>query len=380
MVRKVETSKTPASGLKALIRALAEKAGPGLLLLSIIFLVVWGPVSILVYRLFDFLGTARDFSQISGLQPILVSGLVALGTAAYVFVAYRLTSMVIGAIIPTIRAEAEAALLMSREFGGPVMTRAGTQVTLAVDPHRAEVRTKQIMRALIMRVQNILGLERVRSNIFTLGEDGKLRILGSFHLNMGGGTVGDQELTISIPNGLLSSGRAFKYARPVLSIKGEDGKWPYAYDIEDTYPELQDEVRKAHPDLKWITSMPIPYQVRRFELVSGVLNIDGLEDPPSTNALRALLVDLSTAAALIGLLNRSTGFLEGKYDRPSEPPDRDKEQLSQYLINPEDFDPASCPEPSKEFVEALSRIEGLEFFAKISSAEVASFLRDKLCA
>jgi len=124
--------------------------------------------------------------------------------------------------------------------------------------------------------------------------------------------------------------------------------------------------------------MPIPYQVKPFELVSGVLNVDGLEGKPTTKELQALLADLSTAAALIGVLNRSTGFLDGKYSVPSEPSDTDKDQLKGYLIDPEDFDPGSCPEPSIEFVQALSNIRGLEFFRRISPAEVANFLRGQL--
>jgi len=145
-----------------------------------------------------------------------------------------------------------------------------------------------------------------------------------------------------------------------------------------TNSELQSEVQKAHPDLKWIISIPIPYQIQPFKLVCGVLNIDGLGNVPTLEQMRQLLTDQSTAATLIAVLNRGTGFLEGKYSIPSEPSSTEQEHLRGFLIDPDDFDPSTCPEPSNEFVLALSRVQGLEFFAQISPTEVASYLRDQL--
>lgn len=369
--------KTASNRVNTLVQALAEKGTPGIILLAVIFLCIWAPVGIIVFRFFDLVVFARESLEIPWAGPVTML-VVTLFGAGYVLVAYRITSKVLAIVIPTIRAEAEAAKLMSEALGGRVMTEAGIPTTLAIDPHKAKTRTKQIMSALLERARNHLGLERVRCNIFTLHEDRKLRIAGDFHINMKGGTANDQELTIAIINGCLSSGRAYKYSRPILSLKAENGSWPYAYDLHHCDAELQAEVSKAHTDLVWIVSMPIPYQVKPFELVSGVLNIDGLEGQPTTKELQALLADLSTAAALIGVLNRSTGFLDGKYSIPSEPSDADKDQLKGYLIDPEDFDPGSCPEPSIEFVQALSNIGGLEFFRRISPAEVASFLREQL--
>lgn len=369
--------KAASNRANTLVQALAEKGTPGIILLAVIFLSIWAPVGIIVFRFFDLVGLARELLEILWAGPLTML-VVALFGAGYVLVAYRITLKILTMMIPTIRAEAEAAKLMSEALGGRVMTEAGIPTTLAIDPHKARARTKQIMGALLERARNLLGLERVRCNIFTLHEDRKLKIAGDFHMNMKGGTPNDQELTIAIPNGCLSSGRAYKYSRPILSLKGENGSWPYAYDLNYHDPELQTEVSKAHPDLVWIVSMPIPYQVKPFELVSGVLNVDGLEGKPTTKELQALLADLSTAAALIGVLNRSTGFLDGKYSVPSEPSDTDKDQLKGYLIDPEDFDPGSCPEPSIEFVQALSNIRGLEFFRRISPAEVANFLRGQL--
>jgi hypothetical protein len=373
-----KTDRAETKGPQRLIDALAEKGGPGLILQGIIFLVVWGPLGLLLFEFFDLLGSPKDFSGLSWRESLIAPITSIFAALIYLFVAYQVTMKVLTSIIPTIRAEAEAAALMSGELGGRIVTAAGTVRVLAIGSQAAETRIKQIMRALLERYQTVVGFEGVRANIFTLREDGWLRIQGEFHLNMKGGTPDDQELSISIPNGLLSSGRAFKYSRPILSLKGDDGRWPYPCDTESAPPRLQQELAKVHKDLKWITSMPIPYQVRPFELVSGVLNVDGLESLPSTAQLRPLLADLSTAAALIGMLNRSTGIFSGGYGKPSEPPDLDKEQLREHLINPDEFDPASCPEPTRDFVLALSRIQGLEFFASISPAETANYIREQL--
>jgi len=377
MSKKADISSS--SGVNTLVNALAEKGTPGLILLAIIFLTIWTPVGFIVYKFFDFIGLARDFPGITA-GPIIGVIVVGLLGGAYVYAAYLLTSKIMTAMIPTIKAEAEAAKLMSEAIGGRVMTYAGTIQTLAVDQHGAKTRTKQIMKVLLNRARSLLRVEQVRTNIFTLHEDGKLRILEGFHVNMEGPMVAENELSIAIPSGCLSSGRAYKYFRPVLSLKSADGKWPYSSDVESPAHDLVDEVQKAHRDLKWIISMPIPYQVQPFKLVSGVLNIDGLGTTPNKDQMRELLTDMSAAAALIAILNRSTGFLRGEYTISLEPSKTEQEDFKDFLIAPEEFDPACCPEPSNEFVAALGRIRGLEFFARISPAEIANYLRDQLAS
>jgi hypothetical protein len=361
--------------LDTLVKALAEKGTPGIILLAIIFLPIWVPVAFIFHWFFDFLGAAKDFPALSTGGPLFATVIVGILCIAYISVACFLTLKIIGAMIPTIKAEAEAAKLLQNAFGGRVITSAGTVATLAVDKLSAERRTKQIMEVLLGRAKSVLRVERVRSNIFTLNEDGRLRILDDFHLNMLA-ISNKNELTIAIPNGLLSSGRAYKYYRPVLSIKSEKGDWPYADDYDRS--ELKSELQKAHPDLKWIISMPIPCEVKPFKLVSGVLNIDGFDPSPNRDQMLKLLPDMSTAAALIAVLNRSTGFLKGLYITPSVPSSTEQERFKDHLINPEDFNPAFCPEPSSDFVRALAHVQGLEFFDRISAIEVASFLRNQL--
>jgi len=363
----------------ALVQALAEKGTPGLILLAIIFLSIWAPVAIVAWKFFDLARSADHLLAIPVAGPLTMS-VVTVFALFYVLLAYRLTTTILSMMLPTIKAESEAAALLAQAFGGQPLTTAEFPASIAMDPHRATARTKQVMRALVDQARAILGYERVRCNIFTLHEDHKLRILDDFHVNMKGGTTDDVELTIAIPRGYLSSGRAYEYSRPVLSRKSSGaGVWPYAYDLESD-AALLDEVTKAHPDLGWIVSMPILYQVTPFKLVAGVLNVDGLEGHPTTKDLQALLADHSTAAALIGVLNRNVRFLDGEYLMPSEPRDPEKEQLREHLLEPEVFDPASCPEPSSAFVQALANIPGLEFLRRISPADVASFLRRQICA
>jgi hypothetical protein len=383
--RPARTGSESSMGVRAqtLVDALAEKGTPGLILLGIIFVVVWSPVWPLGYKLFDFLGKAKDFSGSSGLAPVGISGLVGALLVGYIFMAYRLSTGITQTIIPTIRAEAEAATLMSQALGGRIITASGTWQTLAIDLQGAQTRARQIMAALVERAKSVLGYdyaENIRSNIFTLNLDGKLKILGNFHVHMKDRTPGDKELQISIPYGYLTTGMAFKYFWPVLSVKDASGNWPYSFVSSDAAHKslLEAEVQKAHPNLKWVISMPIPHRVQPFKMACGTLNLDGLEKTPEGNQLFGLLADLSTAAALIGVLNRGTGFLDGLCAKPGEPSDREKELLRNYLISPEQFDPGSCPEPSREFVQALGAIKGLEFFGRISETEIASWLRDQL--
>ena len=149
---------TSSNRINTLVNALAEKGTPGLILLAIIFLTIWTPVGFIVYKFFDFIGLAKDFPEIASAWPIIGIVIVGILGSAYVFVAYLLTSKIMTAMIPTIKAEAEAAKLMSEVFGGRVMTYAGTRQTLAVDRRGAETRTKQIMTVLLNRARSLLRL------------------------------------------------------------------------------------------------------------------------------------------------------------------------------------------------------------------------------
>lgn len=361
--------------LNPLYQALAQKGGAGSILLGIIFVTIWSPVGVIIWKLFDYLGSAKEWSNIGLSGPILGVVLGVIIILSYGSIACILTMRILGNIIPTLKVEAESAVLLSKGLGARAGFVAGVPVSFPLNRLVAESRTKQIMNKLVEQARRVLETENVRSNIFTLNPDGKLTILEQYHVNMEGPMVGPDELKISILFGFLSTGTAFKYFRPVLSLK-KDGEWPYSPTVND--PEVQAEAMKAHANLSWIVSMPIPHQVQPFRLASGVLNVDGLQPLGGQKQLQLLLADASTAAALIGLINRGSGFLNGEYAMPSDVPKDLEEQIKDYAVKPEDFDPASCPAPTKEFVQALSTIAGLEAFANMSPTEVAVYLQDQL--
>jgi hypothetical protein len=129
---------------------------------------------------------------------------------------------------------------------------------------RPDQRTKiqSILRSAAEEVAKSLEIpyEYVRANVF--GKDNnRLRIVDGLTHNM----TRNEELTISMPIGYGSTGRCFENCRPNIAIfHGDWGKDV----IEDK------ELRKVHPDLRWIISFPIPDKNKNQSI--GVLNIDGL--------------------------------------------------------------------------------------------------------
>lgn len=87
-----------------------------------------------------------------------------------------------------------------------------------------------------------------------------------FHTN----SLGERELDIRIPLGKGCAGSAFS-ERKLTTAVFQPG-W-------STHPIPDDELRKAHPDLRWITSTPIPDldDPLKFGLC-GVLNVDCLNE------------------------------------------------------------------------------------------------------
>lgn len=124
----------------------------------------------------------------------------------------------------------------------------------------------------------------VRSNIFILGGDNILRIAEDLYYNM----LKQDELTISMPPGYGSTGRCFSTSRPNIAILSED--WGGNI-IEDN------ELRKAHPDLRWIFSIPIIIGQGLNPI--GILNVDGLEESRSEDEIKETLSDLLRWSGLI---------------------------------------------------------------------------------
>lgn len=106
----------------------------------------------------------------------------------------------------------------------------------------------------------------VRSNLFRLDDDGRLRMLPSLTHNM----HRDEEKPISMPVGYGSTGRCFASGKPNIAIFREG--WGKDV-IED------EELKKVHPDLRWIMSFPIPYRKKnKGKNTILVMNVDGLEE------------------------------------------------------------------------------------------------------
>ena len=127
----------------------------------------------------------------------------------------------------------------------------------------------------------------VRSNIFGLHDNGQLQILPGMIFNMNR----PQELTLSIPVGYGSSGRCYQKGKPNIAVFHED--WGKNV-IEDR------ELTKAHPDLRWIVSLPIPAPGGGTPL--GVLNVDGLTERKNEDELRGVLSRLFRWSQIVSLI------------------------------------------------------------------------------
>jgi len=82
MAKEVKTGKpeklqTPNSSVSTLVTALAAKGGPGIILLCVIFITIWGPVAVVLAKFFGFIGTAKDISGAA--NGGIIIGAVAVG-------------------------------------------------------------------------------------------------------------------------------------------------------------------------------------------------------------------------------------------------------------------------------------------------------------
>lgn len=103
----------------------------------------------------------------------------------------------------------------------------------------------------------------VRSNLFGVDDHDQMKMPHDLTYNMDR----EEELGISMPVGYGSTGRCFERRMPNIAVFDEDwGK-----------DSLQDkELRKVHPDLRWVISVPVPYKELGEEHPIWVLNVDGL--------------------------------------------------------------------------------------------------------
>ncbi len=123
----------------------------------------------------------------------------------------------------------------------------------------------------------------VRSNLFGVDNRDRMKVLKGLTYNM----KDSFELTIKIAVGYGSTGRCFKSAKENIAIF-EEG-WGKDL-IEDA------EMKKVHPELQWIMSVPVKNEEDR---PFWVLNVDGLKERRDDRQLQEALRHLWNYAQMI---------------------------------------------------------------------------------
>lgn len=161
------------------------------------------------------------------------------------------------------------------------------QPLLSVSDQR---RINNILQLAVNVTERKMGMPKgtIRANIFVPFKD-ELVIPDGGHHNMDG----HPDLSIRIPLGMGSTGRAFRHRTHHIAIFKDH--WG-----DDTLPEEQ--LKKVHPKLKWI--VPIPLCDPDDGGVFGVMNVDGLHQPKTVEDLTTgpgeeLLNDLSIHTEVI---------------------------------------------------------------------------------
>lgn len=148
-------------------------------------------------------------------------------------------------------------------------------------------------------VAEVLGInpEHVRANLFGSDSSNRMRMLAGLTYQMNR----DEELTISMPVGYGSTGRCFQRGKPNIAIFR--GGWGENA-IED------EELRKVHPDLQWIISVPVLSGGEERRPI-WVLNVDGIMEKREKDDLQAALKNLFNWSQMITfILAKSLGKQE----------------------------------------------------------------------
>lgn len=168
----------------------------------------------------------------------------------------------------------------------------GNDTMLLVDELK-DLQKQYVLRAVCGAAEDVADVLEiphnfVRSNLFGVDSDNRMRMIREFTYNMNR----DPELTITMPVGYGSTGRCFQSGKPNIAVFREG--WG-----EDTIDD--EELRKVHPDLQWIISVPV--------LVGGgkvrpiwVLNVDGLRERMGESDLKRALSHLFSWSQIISLI------------------------------------------------------------------------------
>lgn len=133
-----------------------------------------------------------------------------------------------------------------------------------------------------------LSSDLVRSNLFGRDRHDRLRMITDLSYQMNH----PSELTIEIPVGYGSTGRCFKTCQPNIAVKEDD--WGKDV-IEDA------ELRKVHPDLKWIISVPVLGRAKPAQPI-WVMNVDGLVEMRHSDDLRKVSLHMLKYSEAISLI------------------------------------------------------------------------------
>lgn len=152
----------------------------------------------------------------------------------------------------------------------------------------------EVLRRAVSDVSESLkcSKELIRANVFGVDEQGKLRMIKELTVNMNRPI----ELTIQMPIGYGSTGKSFQSGEPNIAVF--HANWGVNL-LSD------DELRKAHPDLQWIISVP----VRGKGAGTGpiwVMNIDGLKGRRDETDLRHAMKRLLDWSYTISLIISTT--------------------------------------------------------------------------
>lgn len=228
----------------------------------------------LVNRIKDHLLT----SFLLAVDIVLVLGTIWIASDAYL--------MVLRISVPLSLVLACFVFIMERRWAGQRSSNT-IQVAQQLDEGRAK-QVHNLMSQAVGVARTKLGEgnpDLVRANLFGLDGTGMLRMVPHFMVNMSY----PPEHTISMPPGYGSSGRAFKEGLKNVAILRKD--WGKDR-IED------DELKKVHKDLRWITSVPVFSQTMPKQVV-WVLNVDGLKTGHDQDILDDLSDDLLYVSDLI---------------------------------------------------------------------------------
>lgn len=159
------------------------------------------------------------------------------------------------------------------------------------DVQKEDVR--KILRGATTLVADILNIPHnlVRANLFGVDDHNRLRMLKElmFHMDR------EEELTISMPVGYGSTGRCFRHKTSNIAVFREG--WG-----KDTIDD--EELRKVHPDLQWIISVPVLAGKDRHPI--WVMNVDGLRERREEERLRKVISPLLHCSELLSYIIKET--------------------------------------------------------------------------